>query len=87
MGARVAVTTGSGRTLYDWHVTGEGLVSDQTHVLTFGLGRESEIARVEVRYPDGRMETVDDPIVDSILDLGSDSSSTKPPGGRAGDLP
>jgi hypothetical protein len=71
MGARVARETGSGKMRYDWLVTGEGLVSDQTHVLTFGLGEETHVRRVEVLYPDGGVETVDNPNVDTTLDLAS----------------
>ena len=67
MGARVAVTTGSGRTMYDWHVTGEGLVSDQTHVLTFGFGDETVCKRIEIQYPDGRKQTIQNPPVDTTI--------------------
>jgi len=69
MGARVSVTTGSGKTMHDWLVTGEGLVSDQTHVLTFGLGDETSCQRIEVQFMDGRRQTVDNPPIDSTIDV------------------
>jgi hypothetical protein len=69
MGARVSVTTGSGRTMYDWLVTGEGLVSDQTHVLTFGFGDETICQRIEVQFMDGRTQTIENPPIDSMIDV------------------
>ncbi len=69
MGARVSVTTGSGRTMYDWLVTGEGLVSDQTHVLTFGFGDETICRRIEVRFMDGTTQTIENPPIDSVVNV------------------
>ncbi len=73
MGARVAVTTGSGRVMYDWLVTGEGLVSDQTHILSFGFGEETICQRIEILYMDGRTQTIESPPIDSTIDVGEDS--------------
>jgi hypothetical protein len=67
MGARVTVTTAKGRQLTDWHVTGEGLVADQTHVLTFGLGDETAVTTVEVKYPNGKSRTINNPKIDRVL--------------------
>jgi len=69
MGARVSVTTGSGRTMHDWLVAGEGLVSDQTHILTFGFGDETICQRIEVRFMDGRKWSTDNPPIDSTVDV------------------
>ena len=87
MGARVAVTTASGKTLYDWHITGEGLVSDQTHVLTFGLGEETSCKRVVIEYMDGREQIFESPPIDSTLAVPSvtalDRSNAVPDAGTS----
>ena len=69
MGAKVSVTTGDGRTLTDWMVTGEGLVSDQTHVLTFGLGTDEVCPRIDITYMDGRTQTIENPTIDSLIEV------------------
>jgi hypothetical protein len=50
--ANVEVTLNDGSTLTKAFVSGEGLCSDPSHVLTFGLG-EGRAASVEVSYIDG----------------------------------
>jgi hypothetical protein len=77
MGARVSVTTGSGRTMHDWLVAGEGLVSDQTHILTFGFGDEEICQRIEVRFMDGRMQTIENPPIDSTIDVMSSVAGSR----------
>jgi len=77
MGARVSVTTGNGRTMHDWLVTGEGLVSDQTHILTFGFGDETICQRIEVLFMDGRRQTIDNPPIDSTIDVSPSFSGTQ----------
>jgi hypothetical protein len=77
MGARVSVTTGSGRTMHDWLVAGEGLVSDQTHILTFGFGDEEICQRIEIRFMDGRMQTIENPPIDSTIDVMSSVAGTR----------
>lgn len=67
LGARVTVETASGRTLHAHFVTSEGLASDSSHVLTFGLGSEAAVRRVLIRYLDGSSQTIDDPKVDTML--------------------
>ena len=44
-GAKVTVTTAT-KTLTDWLAAGEGLASDQTALLHFGLGRDTEVKKV-----------------------------------------
>lgn len=69
MGAKVSVTLADGTTLTDWLVTGEGLVCDQTHVLTFGLGSSDECPRIDIAYMDGRTQTIETPVVDSLIEV------------------
>jgi len=69
LGARVVVTSASGRELTGYFLSGEGLNSDQSHVLVFGLGDESAIDMVEVYYVDGGMHRFAMPPVDSTLEV------------------
>lgn len=69
LGAKVTLTTASGGKLTDWLVVGEGLVCDQTHVLTFGLGQETTCSKLDVLYMDGRTATVDAPAVDTLVEV------------------
>jgi hypothetical protein len=59
LGSKVQVITASGKTLTDWLVTGEGLGSDQSHTLVFGLGKENAIQNINIRYSDGSRNSID----------------------------
>ena len=55
IGAKVMVGLDNGTVLHNTFVVGEGLCSDQTHVLTFGLGLQ-KATTISVSYLDGRIE-------------------------------
>tara|TARA_B100000809_G_scaffold77865_3_gene75758 strand:- start:5815 stop:7428 length:1614 start_codon:yes stop_codon:yes gene_type:complete len=69
LGARVVVETSKG-VYTDWLATGEGLASDQTSILHFGLGKQTEVSKVIVYYVDGTKEEVINPNINSILVIG-----------------
>ena len=56
--ATVQMTTASGKVLTAQKVTGEGLASDQTHVITFGLGKEVGVKSLVVKRLGGEVDTV-----------------------------
>ena len=60
VGAKVKVTLDDGTDLHNTFVVGEGLCSDQTHVLTFGL-RDRKATAVSVRYLDCLLYTSPSP--------------------------
>ena len=68
VGAKVKVTLDDGTDLHNTFVVGEGLCSDQTHVLTFGL-RDRKATAVSVRYLDGRVEQKAGVFVNQQLNL------------------
>jgi len=70
-GARVRVETASGRILTDVFVVGEGLASDQSNTLTFGLGPEDRPTSIRVRYTDGHEEEIASPEVGRVYTLGA----------------
>ena len=49
--------------------TGEGLASDQTALLQFGLGKETIVNKVTVRLANGKEFSVDNAKINSLLDL------------------
>ena len=52
-GAKVTITKKGGSILSDVYVIGEGLVSDMTATLTFGLGLDENIESVKINLPNG----------------------------------
>jgi hypothetical protein len=58
LGARIKLTTGSGRTLYDHVTTSVGLMSSSDRRVHFGLGNEPSIAGVEIRWPSGIVQNL-----------------------------
>jgi hypothetical protein len=67
LGAIVRVTTGNGQTFTRHLVSNEGLLSEQSHVLFFGLGNATSVSRVEVTLLSGQRRTIDSPAMDSTL--------------------
>ena len=58
VGAKVSVTLEDGTTLVQTFIVGEGLVSDQSHTLIFGLGVDSAVL-IEARFLDGSIKQLD----------------------------
>jgi hypothetical protein len=69
IGARVKLTTASGRILYNHVTTSVGFMSSSDRRLHFGLGRESTIKTLEIRWPRGGVQTLTDVAVDRVLRL------------------
>jgi len=69
IGAIITVNLPSGKKLTDHLITGEGLGSDQTATLNFGLGKETSIKNVSVKYLDGTIKTIENPKINSTLSI------------------
>ena len=65
-GATVQIKTNT-RTLTDYQVSGEGLASDQTAIVHFGLGKDSEVTSLQIRYADGDVLNLQDLKINSIV--------------------
>ena len=70
-GAKVTVTTPT-KTLTEWLVTGEGLASDQTALLHFGLGEENTVSNIKVHLANDKEISNDNPKANTIIDLQSE---------------
>ena len=67
-GAKVTVVTPEG-TLTEWLVTGEGLASDQTALLHFGLGTTQKVNKIKVNYSNDSIYEVNNPKINSVINV------------------
>jgi enediyne biosynthesis protein E4 len=76
MGAKVYVTTKKGTQLQELRL-GRGYESSVTSLLNFGLGDISEIEKVEVQWPNGLVSTLNNPKVNTLLQISHSSGIAK----------
>lgn len=85
LGAQVSLSLNTGRRYTKQLITSQGLASDQTHIVTFGLGQQAGVSRLQVRYPSGAVLTVDEPALNGTLELRAELQATNAP--DAAELP
>ena len=69
IGAVVTLKTASGKTYVNQFYTSEGLCSDQTHEIFFGLGEEEGLESLNVKYQDGRVQTITNLKTNSVVEV------------------
>jgi enediyne biosynthesis protein E4 len=67
IGAKLKLTTASGRTLYNHVTTSDGFMSSSDRRVHFGLGPETAIASLEIRWPSGVVQTLANVKCDQLL--------------------
>jgi hypothetical protein len=67
IGTRIKLTGESGRVQYNHVTTSVGYVSSSDRRVHFGLGADSKIREVELRWPSGRRQVLRDVAADRIL--------------------
>ena len=78
IGAVIKVTTGSGRALYN-HVTASiGFMGSSDKRVHFGLGHETVIRSVEIKWPSGCEQTLSDVVADQVLRVQEPIGSRQP---------
>jgi hypothetical protein len=77
IGAKVKIVTAAGRTLFNHVTTSVGLISSSDPRVHFGLGNESQVSVVEVRWPSGTVQTMTDVTADRILRI-EEAGSSRP---------
>ena len=77
IGAAVKVVTKSGRTLYEHVTTSVGFMSSSDRRVHLGLGTESEMREIEIRWPSGIVQHINHPAADRILHI--EEAGAKPP--------
>ena len=69
IGAKVKLTTASGRTLYNHVSVSVGFMSSSDKRVHFGLGQETKIESLEIRWPSGILQTLRNVAADRILKI------------------
>jgi hypothetical protein len=67
IGAKLELTTASGRVLYNHVTTSVGFMSSSDKRVHFGLGPEKLIQALEIRWPSGKVQRLADVAVDRVL--------------------
>lgn len=67
IGAKVKVTTASGRVLHNHVSVSTGLMSSSDRRVHFGLGTDQAIASIEIRWPGGQVQTLSEVKADQVL--------------------
>lgn len=67
--AKVKLTTASGRTLYNHVAVSVGFMSSSDKRVHFGLGDETKIRSVEIRWPSGTRQTLTNVAADQVLEI------------------
>jgi hypothetical protein len=67
IGAKVKLTTGSGRVLYNHVSTSVGFISSSDKRVHFGLGSEQQIRSLEIRWPRGAIQQIPNVAADRFL--------------------
>ena len=68
LGAKISVVT-ENRVLTDFLITGEGLASDQTGLIQFGLSSDTKINKILITYINGEVDEILNPKINSIIDV------------------
>jgi hypothetical protein len=77
IGATIKVVTATGRALYNHINPSVGFMSSSDRRAHFGLGAETKIDRIEIRWPSGIRQRIDRPAVDRILKVTEPASDTQ----------
>jgi enediyne biosynthesis protein E4 len=72
IGALITLTREDGSTMIGQYFTSEGLGSDQSSEVSFGLGQTADIRSVSIRYQDGSEERFDSPGPNTVIVAGGD---------------
>ena len=69
IGTKIKLTSESGRVQYNHVTTSVGYASSSDKRVHFGLGAEKRIREIELRWPNGTVQVVEDVAVDKLLKI------------------
>lgn len=79
IGASIKVVTASGRNLFNHATTSVGFMSSSDRRVHFGLGPETKLSHVEIKWPSGIVQRLDAPRVDQVLKVEEPTGTDSPP--------
>ncbi len=68
LGAKINVLTPN-KNLLEHFVVGEGLCSDQTSLVHFGLGKDTKVYKIMIYYTDSYKDVVKNPKINTVVDV------------------
>jgi hypothetical protein len=71
IGARLTLTLTDGTVYKNQFYTSEGLGSDQTSNVFFGLGDQTQIRSLDVVFQNGKTVSIESPKSDTVIDIAS----------------
>ena len=69
IGAKVKLTTASGRVLYNHVSVSVGFMSSSDKRVHFGLGGETRVASIEIRWPRGAVQRLENVAADRFVNV------------------
>ncbi|MEP0846379.1 MAG: VCBS repeat-containing protein [Phycisphaerae bacterium] len=69
VGARAVAVTASGRKVFRALRAGNGFANTDSPVLHFGLGAETQVARIEIFWPSGMVQAIAEPAIDQVTEV------------------
>jgi hypothetical protein len=78
LGAQIRVTTDDGRKLYNEATTSTGYAASSDPRVHFGLGKSRMIREIEIRWPSGTRQLLQDVTADRVLEVTEPRDSGKP---------
>ena len=78
IGAKVKLTTASGRVLHNHVAISVGFMSSSDKRVHFGLGAETKISSIEIRWPSGIQQVLKDVAADQIPEAWTSPREAEP---------
>ncbi len=75
IGAILKLTFANGNIQYLEHYVGRGYMSTVEDIVHFGLGDREQVASLEVLWPDQRLNTIENPTVDRVIEVNVSQAS------------
>jgi hypothetical protein len=69
IGAKIKIRTPSGRSLYNHVTVSVGFLSSSDRRVHFGLGQETRASSIEIRWPSGATQQLEDVAADQIVEV------------------
>ncbi len=82
LGAIATAQLSSGKVLTKHFITSEGLCSDSTHLLYFGLGQTETVSSINIQYLTGPAQTIESPGMNKTIKVERPTTAAVPTGAQ-----